>query len=147
MFISRCTSEEKLPNTTTINPPTRLTNTTNINFDKILNAIFLSAFSALRSHSTCIHKSNKISKAKPQAFGYEREYFEYNLFSLISPHSCEQTATHSLPYTADCEEKWQKIKFPLLWYNICPRPTAGVERFFAALGRARAGVAEASYGI
>lgn len=28
------------PNTTTINPPTRLTNTTNINFDKILNAIF-----------------------------------------------------------------------------------------------------------
>jgi hypothetical protein len=82
------------PTQQTINPPTRrLTNTTNINFDKILNAIFYLPSLPLRSR--CVYRQPRITsnkqgkarkgKAKPQAFGYEREYFEYNLFSLISP--------------------------------------------------------------
>lgn len=84
MFISSAYEAEEAkkkqnaPNTTTINPPTRLTNTTNINFDKILNAIFYLGSPPLDVYTECTHRRGTRADAQPQSFG---NIFEYNLFS------------------------------------------------------------------
>lgn len=76
--------------------PLSYKHTTNINFDKILNACYLSALSdsgVLCAHFiacyvsfvhniNCIMKNPRLSGRNREKRKYKREYFEYNLFSL-----------------------------------------------------------------